>query len=962
MAQPAPSPQPLTAAARIRPAARWAALCGLGAACALAAPLAGAATAHASAASSLTPTSSAFEQPGRADCDAPAFFRVLRADAQQHPARAVWLDSWGLQWPGAPAPTAGSRYRLLHATAGGLQLTPGQPPSGHDLALDLLPLASALPTALRERFAHLGPGVQLQLAEADAARLPALLRGQLLLALLDSAGRVQQSTALQLAGALDDAYAAAERLDDLGVSVSPPATAVPGTAFRLWAPTAQRVALCLFADDRAVASNALAPALQRDEASGAWQLRLPGDLGGQYYNYLVDVWVPGTGLVRQRVTDPYSVSLGTDSLRSWIGRLDAPATQPAGWATARRPPALAGLTEMAVYELHVRDFSIGDTSVQAAQRGKYGAFAQPQGRGLQHLRALARAGLTDIHLLPVFDLASVPESGCLTPEVPDAAPGSLRQQAAVMALAARDCFNWGYDPLHFNAPEGSYASRADDGALRIREFRQMVMGLHRIGLRVGMDVVYNHLSASGQHQHAVLDRIVPGYYHRLDATGAVERSSCCDNSATEHRMMRKLMLDSVRLWAREYRIDSFRFDLMGHQPREAMVALRELLAADNGRPIHLLGEGWNFGEVADGRRFVQATQLSLDGSGIASFSDRARDALRGGGVGDAPAAVVARQGYLNGLHYAPNAAALAAGVPDVEQLKAAADLVRLGLAGTLRDYRFITRGGELERGDQMRYAGQMAGYASQPGEVVNYVENHDNHTLWDVNAFKLPLATSSAERARVQVLGLAFTAFSQGVAYFHAGVDILRSKSMDGNSYDSGDWFNRLDWTYRSNHFGSGLPSLRDNAALHPLIAPRLVDARLRARPADIAFARDALRDLLRIRASSSLFRLTRSDDVQRRLRFHNTGPTQNPVLIVAELDGTDLAGAGFAGLMLLFNVDTQAHELDIASSRGQAWQLHPVQRAAGAADRRVADQARFDPANGRFNLPARSAVVFVLR
>ena len=929
---------------------------------ALAALLAMAATAATTAAAAAAaPAATAVDRPNRADCDAPALFRVLRADTKPHEARAVWLDRQRLQWPGAAPPGEGRRYRLLHAAAGGLQLTPGQPPDGHDAALELVPLTSALPPALLERFSHLGAGVRLQLADVDAARLPALLRGQLLLAQLDSAGLVLQATALQLAGALDDAYAAAERLDDLGVSVSPPAAAATSTAFRLWAPTAQQVGLCVFADDRATAADEPLP-LMRDEASGAWQLRLAGELSGQYYNYLVDVWVPGSGLLRQRVTDPYSISLGADSRRSWIGRLDAPATQPAGWQQAQRPQALARLTDMAVYELHVRDFSIGDHSVPAAHRGKYSAFAQPHSRGMQHLAALARAGLSDVHLLPVFDLASVPETGCVTPAVPDARPDSLRQQAAVMAVAARDCFNWGYDPLHFNAPEGSYASRADDGALRIRELRQMVMGLHRIGLRVGMDVVYNHLSASGQHAHSVLDRIVPGYYHRLDAAGLVERSTCCDNSATEHRMMRKLMLDSVRLWAREYRIDSFRFDLMGHQPREAMLALRELLAADNGRAIHLLGEGWNFGEVADGRRFMQASQLSLAGSGIATFSDRARDALRGGGVGDAPSAVVARQGYLNGLHYAPNAAALAAGVPDVEQLKAAADMVRLGLAGTLRDYRFITRGGELQRGDQIDYAGQIAGYASQPSEVVNYVENHDNHTLWDLNAFKLPLATSSAERARVQVLGMAFTALSQGVAYFHAGIDILRSKSMDGNSYDSGDWFNRLDWSYRSNHFGSGLPPLQDNAALHALIAPRLADERLRARPADIAFARDALRDLLRIRASSRLLRLGSSAEVQRRLRLHNTGPAQNPVLIAAELDGRELDGAGFAGMMLLFNVDTQAHALAIASSRGQAWQLHPVQSAPAAADRRVAREARFDAASGRFIVPPRSAVVFVLR
>ena len=291
--------------------------------------------------------------------------------------------------------------------------------------------------------------------------------------------------------------------------------------WRLWAPTAQAVWLCLHASDTAPAVPQV-PALQRDDATGSWQLRLPLPLPGRYVRYLVDVWVPGNGLVRQRVTDPYAVSLGTDGHHAWAGSLDEPQTRPAGWATAPRPAPRAGNAGLAIYELHVRDFSRDDASVPTAQRGKYAAFTQAGSAGMRHLRALAQAGLTDVHLLPVFDIATVPEAGCTTPTVPAAAPDSPAQQAAVMAQAATDCFNWGYDPLHFNAPEGSYASRADDAPTRIREFRQMVMALHRAGLRVGMDVVYNHLSAAGQHPQSVLDRIVPGYYHRLDAQGRID--------------------------------------------------------------------------------------------------------------------------------------------------------------------------------------------------------------------------------------------------------------------------------------------------------------------------------------------------------------------------------------------------------------------------------------------------------
>ena len=882
-------------------------------------------------------------------CNGPSHATVLRADTTVLPAAAVWLDASRLQWSGA---SADGRYRLLMAAVGGINATPGQAASGADAALPLLPLTDALPDDVLQRHRHWPPGVQLTLAPADAtpARVQAMHQGQLLLVQEDAAGRVLHATRVQAAAALDALYPQAEALADLGVSLRrQPAE----TAFRVWAPTAQAVWLCSFASDSAPAAPAV-PALQRDAATGSWWVRLAGSQRGGYYAYLVDVWVPGTGLVRQRVTDPYAVSLGTDSRRAWIGTLDDPATMPPGWATAPRPKPRAGTTGLSIYELHVRDFSADDASVPAPLRGKYLAFTQARSQGMRHLLALASAGLTDVHLLPVFDIASVPEAGCTTPTVPAAAADSLVQQAAVMAQAATDCFNWGYDPLHFNAPEGSYASRADDGALRIREFRAMVLALHRAGLRVGMDVVYNHTSASGQHPQSVLDRIVPGYYHRLDALGRVERSTCCDNTATEHRMVAKLMLDSVRLWARAHRIDSFRFDLMGHQPRDAMVALKALLRADNGRDIQLIGEGWNFGEVANGARFVQAAQLQLAGTGIASFSDRARDALRGGGVGDNAAQTVARKGWLNGLGTQGDGADRAAAMD-------AADLLRLGLAGTLRDYRFTTRSGEVRSGAQMPYAGQPAGYANAPGEAVNYVENHDNHTLWDLHAYKLPIDTTANERARVQVLALATTALSQGVAYFHAGVDILRSKSLDGNSYDSGDWFNRLDWSYQTNHFGTGLPPAPDNAALHVLAAPRLADARLRPAPADIAWARAAFRDLLRIRASSSLFRLATAAQVQRRLQFHHTGPDQQPLLVAAELDGQGLASAGHRRMLVLLNADTEPATLALPAARGQAWALHPVQRAPGAADRRVATQARFDRASGSFVVPARSAAVWVL-
>ena len=843
-----------------------------------------------------------------------------------------------------------ARYRLYASAAGRLRTTTGAKVEGADIVLDLQP-ARSLPAAVARRFAFTGPGTDLALDEAATAQLPALLRGQLQLVREDLQGRVLDATALQLPGALDDLYAAAESATlGAGRYGRPDISEDSATRFALWAPTATAVTVCLYPGDAHGTTEVHAAHMTQD--TGVWTLDLPGVLHGRAYAYLVDVFVPGTGIVRNRVTDPYSVGLTTDSKRSVVLDLDHTSTKPRGWDAAPRPEPLPSSADMAIYELHVRDFSRDDDSVPAADRGRYLAFTHTGSAGMRHLRALREAGMTDVHLLPVFDLASVPEAGCATPRIPRAAADSEAQQAAVLREAARDCYNWGYDPFHFNAPEGSYAGDPADGATRIREFRAMVQALHRAGLRVGMDVVYNHTSASGQSEMSVLDRIVPGYYHRLDANGAVERSTCCDNTATEHRMMAKLMRDSVALWARHYRIDSFRFDLMGHQSRAEMERLQREVDAAAGRHVELIGEGWNFGEIADGKRFVQASQLSLQGSGIGSFSDRARDAIRGGGPADRGEALTDAKGYVNGL---------AGDDADRDALLHAADLVRVGLAGTLRDYVMTDAAGREVTLAEIDYKGQPAGYAAEPGEVVNYVENHDNQTLFDINVWKLPPDISPEDRARVQLLALALNAFSQGIAYFHAGGELLRSKSLDRNSYDSGDWFNRVDWTARTNHFGSGLPPRADNGEDWARMRPLLADAGIAPRPRDIAFVRDAFADLLRIRASSTLFRVRSAADVRQRLRFPNSGPGQNPRVIAGHLDGRGYAGATFGEILYLVNVDARPRSLDLPALAGKRWRLHPVQRVPDAADTRPRQQAQYDPANGRFTVPPRTAVVYVI-
>ncbi len=874
--------------------------------------------------------------------------------------QAIWLTEQRLRWPGQ-ALGAGERARLYHSPEGVLAIQEGRV-TGAQTSWPLQPAQVPLSAEVAEQAAYLGQALDLvwpvdvgaaslggESGEGSEARRrvhQAVQIGQSLIAIEDEQGRLLRWTTLQAARALDRLYAAAAAEESLGVTVRP-----AGAQFRLWAPTAARVSLCLYPSGKSAAQRRVP--LAPDARTGVWSATVNGLRSGSYYRYLVEVFVPELGWVRNAVTDPYSVSLSADSARSYVANLSDAALKPAGWDRSRIPDRVRTPTDMVVYELHVRDFSRDDDSVPVALRGKYLAFGLRDSQGMRHLRQLSRAGLTDVHLLPIFDLATVPEQGCVVPRVPAGTPDGEEQQAAVMAVAGQDCFNWGYDPWHYSAPEGSFATRADDGAVRVRELRRMVMGLHDAGLRVGMDVVYNHTTASGQQARSVLDRIVPGYYQRLDVRGRVERSTCCDNTATEHRMMGKLLIDSVLLWAREYKIASFRFDLMAHQPREVMTELQARLKQQLGREVPLIGEGWNFGEVANGARFVQASQLSLNGTGIGTFSDRGRDAVRGGAAGDDAATSMRRPGFV--------IPAPAGDADRLEEQRRQADLLRLALAGTLRDVAFEQRDGQVLTGAQMAYGDQPAGYASQPSEVVNYVENHDNQTLFDALVLKLPRSTSREDRARTQILALAINAFSQGVAYFHAGGELLRSKSMDRNSYDSGDWFNRLDWTGRDNGFGQGLPPKADNGGDYALLRPLLADAALKPTPAEVDWTQRTFQDLLRIRASTPLFRLTDAREVQDRLRFYNTGPSQSPGVVVGRLDGEGRADAVFDRVLYLINVNDTPARLTLAPEAGRRWALHPAQRGADAADQRVARQARVDGATGLFDVPARSAAVFVV-
>ena len=896
-----------------------------------------------------------------AACTAAAPVTVLypAPEAALTHARAVWLDTRTLRWPATDSGSnarSGDRYVLYASTTAPMRVRPGEQVAGATDTIRLTPTTRPPVAAVANRTKHVGGGTTLQVPAAlSRARLAVLHTAHLVLVREDANGRIAHATATQTALALDALYADAADAEALGARVTG-----SRSQFRLWAPTARAVSLCLSTNDT---TSARVVPMRKDTRTGAWTA-VTNAVHGSRYRYLVEVFVPGVGVVRNRVTDPYSLGLTANSSHSVVTDLAHPSLRPAGWRARRMAPAPHAVDQV-IYELHVRDFSVNDAGVRADHRGTYLAFTDTAGAGMRHLRALARAGLTDVHLLPVFDIATIPEIGCRTPEI-SGPPAGDEQQAIAMATAASDCFNWGYDPLHYTVPEGSYATSVNDAGARTREFRAMVMALNRAGLRVGMDVVYNHTSASGQAPQSVLDRIVPGYYQRLDANGRVETSTCCANTATEHRMMAKLMIESAVTWVTHYGISSFRFDLMGHQPRPVMERLQRAVNQAAGHHIPLIGEGWNFGEVADGRRFVQASQLSLGGSGIATFSDRARDAIRGGSALDEGVNQVRNQGWVNGLSYAPNAHRVRIGTPraDSTALLAAADMIRLGLAGSLRDYQLVTANGAPTRLREMAYGGQVAGYVQQPGEVVNYVENHDNSTLFDINVLRLPAETSVEERARVQTLASALVMFSQGIAYVHAGQELLRSKSLDRNSFDSGDWFNSYDPTGARHGFARGLPPRKDNEPAWEYMRAPLSDQRIAPSAEWVQWTRRAFADLLRIRGSTSLFRLRSAREVMQRLHFVNTGPQQVPTVVAAHLDGRDSSGRAmpayrYTDVLYAVNADTVVHEITVPTLAGVRLRLHPVHLAAEAADTRARTSTWTAP-SGVLRIPPRTAVVWV--
>ncbi len=508
--------------------------------------------------------------------------------------------------------------------------------------------------------------------------------------------------------------------DDLGLTYSK-----RKSQFKVWSPAATDVTLHIY--DEGQLGNRLSSHKMKKEADGVWYSKLKGKKEGLYYTFQVHL---GDSLLVE-TPDPYAIATGVSGQRAMI--VDLKSTDPEGWETDQRPP-LNSLSDIILYELHFRDISIHESS-GIKNKGKFIGLAEtgtksPDGlsTGIDHIKEL---GVTHVHLLPSYDFSSIDEA----------------------ALFLND-YNWGYDPQNYNVPDGSYSTDPFDGRVRIKEFKQLIKTLHENGIRVIMDVVYNH---TGKTEESVFNRLVPYYYYRWNGPYWSNASGCGNETASERPMMRKFMKESMKYWAEEYHIDGFRVDLMGIHDIETMNQVaKELHEIDS--TLFIYGEGWTAGDspLEESKRAVKVNVKQLEG--VAAFSDEFRDGVKGH---------VFKQnakGFIDGEI----------------RLK---ESVKFGIVGGVQH-------------DQVEYEKvnySNAPWANQPTQCINYVSCHDNHTLWD----RLKLSCKGfPEKDLLHINKLAQTIVftSQGIPFLLAGEEFVRTKFGVENSFESPDRINQIDW------------------------------------------------------------------------------------------------------------------------------------------------------------------------
>ena len=520
------------------------------------------------------------------------------------------------------------------------------------------------------------------------------------------------------------------------------------SVFTLWAPSADRVRLNLYASGEGGDPE---EQVEMEKAGyGTWRVHIDRDLKGSFYTFQIEK----NGKWLNETPGIWAKAVGINGNRAAV--IDWNETNPEGWESDRSPE-LKMYSDIILYELHHRDFSIApDSGIE--NKGKFLALTEtgtktPEGEatGLDHLKEL---GVTHIHILPSFDFATVDET-----------------------KLDENHYNWGYDPKNYNVPDGSYSTDPANPVVRIREFKEMVKSLHQNGFRIVLDVVYNHTAST---DHSNFDLTVPGYFYRQNADGSYSNASGCGNeTASEREMVRHYIIDSVKFWAREYHIDGFRFDLMGIHDIETMNRLRsELLEIDP--TIFVYGEGW---VAADSplpfeQRAVKENVGQMEGIGV--FNDEFRDGLKGSTFDEQEPGYAS--GNING-HFEP---------------------VKYGIVGGT-DHPQVDYGGLL-------YCN--APYAGAPSQMINFVSCHDGYTL--VDKLKLSVQGDHAADELIPIDKLVHTVLltAQGIPFIRSGEEIMQDKQGEPNSYKSPDSINRIDWSLKAKNrevfdFIRGLIALR---------------------------------------------------------------------------------------------------------------------------------------------------------
>lgn len=516
--------------------------------------------------------------------------------------------------------------------------------------------------------------------------------------------------------------------NDLGLSYSPEVA-----RFKIWAPTAVAARINLYKTDLGGVSYRTEN--MQKASNGIWSLTITENLKDQYYTFQVLI----SGVWSVEVIDPYAKACGTNGLRAQV--IDLKETNPVGWAQDKSPNFSTNnqQTDAVIYELHIRDASISPSS-GINKKGKFVGLAElgttntkGASTGLTHFKEL---GVTHIHLLPFYDFNSVDET-------------------------KSNQYNWGYDPVNYNIPEGSYSTNPSDGKVRIKELKELIKAMHSNGLRIVMDVVYNHTALT---QNSNFNILVPDYYYRKRADGSFSDASACGNeTASDKAMFQKFMLESLVYWVNEYHIDGFRFDLMGIHDIETMNTIAATLRKIK-PSIILYGEGWTAGTspLPDAKRALKANASLL--KGIAVFSDDMRDGIKGSVFN------IDDRGFATGK-------------------LANAESVKFG----------IVAAGKHPQIDYKKVNYSKAPYTFSPASLINYADCHDNNILWDKIALSYKEATE-ADRIKMHELAYAIVLTSQGASFLTAGSEFLRTKNGVENSFDKGDIVNGINWDLKTSN------------------------------------------------------------------------------------------------------------------------------------------------------------------